>query len=430
MKTLMSDATVSGHAWWGRARHARKAILSLVAATIALVASASPARAQSCGSDINGDGVVDMMDLAILLGDWGTTAAPTIGSVSPSFGSLLGGTVITITGTSLCATSSVTVGGVACTDVTVLSGTQVQAATPPGSAGPVSVAVTTPGGTTTASNAYFRSSLAWATVLEPLPDPAVVTNESLRNAIVATGLPWRVRDNTSQIEMLLVPPGTFTMGCSPSDQYGCWSDENPVHAVTLTNAYYVSRCEVTQAEWTGVMGTNPSSFTPAYGLPGSINRPVETVSWNSIQAFLSATGLRLLTEAEWEYAYRAGTTTALHSMPGFPTGTNDDGLVGLIAWQFTNSGFQPHVVGGKAANALGLHDMAGNVGEWVSDWYSDTYYASSPAVNPTGPATGTLRVTRGGNWYTDSLHARASSRVPLPPTYTDSDFGVRVARNP
>ena len=118
------------------------------------------------------------------------------------------------------------------------------------------------------------------------------------------------------------------------------------------------------------------------------NRPVEAVSWNTIQGFLSATGMRLPTEAEWEYAYRAGTTTAFHGWAGQPAGTNDDSLVGNIAWYSSNSGGQTRPVGGKAANGFGLHDMAGNVWEWVSDWYGSSYYASSPLEDPQGPTSG------------------------------------------
>jgi formylglycine-generating enzyme required for sulfatase activity len=275
--------------------------------------------------------------------------------------------------------------------------------------------------------------LPWATVLEFAPNPAVVTSGSLRKAIASTGLPWRVRDNSSQIEMLLVPPGTFNMGCSASNQFGCFSEENPVHAVTLTNAFYLGRYEVTQAQWTARMGSNPSNFqsasaqVPAAEVP---NRPVETVSWNTIQGFLSATGLRLPTEAEWEYAYRAGTTTAFHSMPGFPNGTNDDAQVGNIAWFSSNSASQTRPVGGKAANALGLHDMAGNVWEWVNDRYSPTYYASSPSTNPPGPATGAGHVLRGGSWDNDTGSLRSSDRVSYTPGGTFSSVGFRVARAP
>jgi formylglycine-generating enzyme required for sulfatase activity len=362
---------------------------------------------------------------------------PTISAVSPTFGSTAGGTAITITGTNLDGTTSVTVGGVAATAVSVVSATTVTAVTPAGRAGAKTVSVTTPGGTANLTSGFTYGSVgtpSWATLIEALPDPAVVTNATLRNAIISTGLAWRVRDNASQIEMLLVPPGTFNMGCSASNQWSCSTIENPVHAVALTNAYYIGRYEVTQAEWTAVTGSNPSSFRHSANSP---SRPVEQVTWNTIQGFLSTTGLRLPTEAEWEYAYRAGTTTAFHSMPGFPSGTNDDTQVGSIAWFFTgncSSGAmcETHPVGQKAANALGLHDMAGNVSEWVNDWFSETYYASSPSANPMGPSSGTARVLRGGNWGNGggSVGLRSSHRDYGPPGLTFNFYGFRVARNP
>ncbi len=277
--------------------------------------------------------------------------------------------------------------------------------------------------------------LPWATVLEASPDPAVVTSAALRDAIVATGYPWRVRDNASQIEMLLIPQGSFDMGCSASDDYNCMSWENPVHAVTLTQPFYVGRYEVTQAEWTSTMGSNPSWWTAAHGYPGPDTRPVEMVSWNMIQGFLSATGLRLLTEAEWEYAYRAGTTTAFHSGPGFPNGTNDDSLVATIAWYYMGpcpptGQCQTHAVGGKAPNGFGLHDMSGNVAEWVSDWYSPTYFASSPSSDPTGPESGTYRSVRGGSWFDYTQSQRSSDRGSVLPATKYSILGFRVARTP
>ncbi len=278
----------------------------------------------------------------------------------------------------------------------------------------------------------------WATTLTYLPDPAVVTNATLRSAIIATGYPWRVRDNGTGIEMLLVPPGTFDMGCSASNVYGCSSDESPVHSVTLTNAFYLGRYEVTQAQWQAKMGSNPSSFqsasaeVPAAQVP---NRPVERVSWNTIQNFLSATGMRLPTEAEWEYAYRAGTTTAFYGFTGYLNGTNDDTLVGNIAWYYTGnctSGAycQTRPVGGKAANGFGLHDMAGNVFEWVNDWYGSTYYSSSPSTNPLGPASGSYRVLRGGSWYVFANDVRSSDRDDYAPDYAGNFIGFRVARAP
>ena len=285
--------------------------------------------------------------------------------------------------------------------------------------------------------AWGRCPLIWATVLEFAPDPAVVTDVALRDAIVATELPWRVRDNASQIEMLLVPPGTFAMGCSPSASAGCAGHENPVHAVTLTNASYLGRYEVTQAQWTAVMGSNPSGFylpsdlVPADQVP---LRPVEAVSWNAIEEFNAETGLRLPTEAEWEHAFRAGTTTAFHSFAGYPNGTDDDTLVGNIAWWGGgfggNSGSETRPVGQRQPNALGLHDMSGNVSEWVNDWWSSDYYQSSPSTDPPGPSTGEYRSVRGGHWNSPIHECRASYRGAHSPTMVLSITGFRVARSP
>jgi formylglycine-generating enzyme required for sulfatase activity len=235
--------------------------------------------------------------------------------------------------------------------------------------------------------------------------------------------------------MLVVPPGTFNMGCSASNQYACASDgrESPVHAVTLTNAFYLGRYEVTQAQWTAVMGSNPSIFVNASAeVPaGQVSlRPVDSVSWNMIQVFNTSTDLRLPTEAEWEYACRAGTTTAFHSFLGSPNGTNDDTLLGNIMWSSSSSVSQTRPVGGKQANALGLHDMSGNVWEWVNDWYGSTYYQSSPSTNPPGPATGTSRVLRGGSWDFSSDYGRSSNRVSntLDNVYVSNGF--RAAKTP
>jgi formylglycine-generating enzyme required for sulfatase activity len=203
--------------------------------------------------------------------------------------------------------------------------------------------------------------------------------------------------------------------------------------VTLTNAFYMGRYEVTQARWTARMGSNPSYFqsasaeVPAAQVP---NRPVDTVSWTTIQGFLTATGMRLPTEAEWEYAYRAGMTTAFHGWPAQTAGTNDDTLVGNIAWFEGTSNGQTRPVGGKAPNGFGLHDMAGNVWEWVNDWYSVTYYASSPSTNPPGPESGSFRAMRGGKWGSESRLLRSSYRLYLSPGLAGYLVGFRVARAP
>jgi formylglycine-generating enzyme required for sulfatase activity len=137
--------------------------------------------------------------------------------------------------------------------------------------------------------------------------------------------------------------------------------------------------------------------------------------------------MRLPTEAEWEYAYRAGTTTAFHAMPGYPNGTNDDGLVGNIAWGWSGDG-QTRPVGGKLANGYGLHDMAGNVWEWVNDWYGG--YPADFQTDPTGPASGSHRIFRGGSWNGGTNDLRASSRYVDTPGVAYNNVGFRVARAP
>jgi formylglycine-generating enzyme required for sulfatase activity len=358
---------------------------------------------------------------------------PTLTLVSPPSGPTTGGTTITLTGTNLTGATSVAVGGSAATNVQVVNSTTVTAVTPVGTAGPRDVTVMTPGGTATRTGGFVYGVPSWATLVETAPDPAIVTDAALRAAIAAAGYAWRVRDNATQIEMVLIPPGSFEMGCSPSKWWGCTSAESPVHTVTLTQPFYMGRYEVTQAQWTAQMESNPSNFqsasaqVPAEQVP---NRPVEQVSWDMIQGFLSATDMRLPTEAEWEYAYRAGTTTAFHSMPGYPNGTNDDNQLGTIAWFSSNSESQTRPVGQKAGNGFGLHDMGGNVWEWVNDWGSESYYASSPSVNPPGPSSGTFRVLRGGSWVLNSYYCRSSLRFGLNPSVDNSDLGFRVAREP
>jgi formylglycine-generating enzyme required for sulfatase activity len=337
-----------------------------VCPAVAVCLLALPAMAQSCLGDLNADRTVTGADLGILLGQWGQTGS----------GDLDGNGII---------------GGA---DLGLLLG--VWGACP----------VTVP---------------SWATLVEAQPDPAVVTNATLREAITASGLAWRVRDTATQMEMLLVPPGAFTMGCTASTGWGCFSWEYPTHAVTLTQSFYMGRYEVTQSQWVAKMGSNPSYFQGA-AFPDAANRPVELVSWTTIQGYLSATGLRLPSQAEWEYACRASTTTA------FNNGSSDDATVGTIAWYLSNSGGQTHAVGGKAANALGLHDMAGNVWEWVNDWFGG--YSSYAQTNPLGPVSGSSRAYRGGGWSDNTDYVRSSCRIQLLPGSAYRAIGFRVARSP
>jgi len=259
---------------------------------------------------------------------------------------------------------------------------------------------------------------SWATVLEAAPNPQVMTNPVLRAAITATNLAWRVRDNVTGIEMLLVPPGTFQMGSSPGDPLG-FPDEFPVRTVTLTRAFYLGRFETTQSQWVARMGSNPSYFQgPSY--PDASQRPVDQVTWNAIQGFLASSGMRLPTEAEWEFACRAGTTT-----PTYATGNQ---ALADIAWYSANAGGQTHAVGEKAGNALGFHDMLGNVWEWTADWYGP--YSAGAQTDPVGNATGTQRALRGAPWIHDESYCRVSKRGGYWPDSTQNLFGFRVARNP
>ena len=269
----------------------------------------------------------------------------------------------------------------------------------------------------------------WATVIQWSPDPSVVASHELRSRIIATGQPWRVRDTGSGIEMLLVPPGMFEMGCSASSQSACAALESPVHLVRIERPFYLGRFEVTQSQWTRLMGSNPSQFQ---GGPGYLSQPVDSVTWEMTQGFLERTAMRLPSEAQWEYACRAGTTTAFHAMPAAPNGTNSEGLLSTIAWYGNGSGSgTTQMVGLKAGNGLGFHDMSGNVWEWVRDWYDGGYYTTSPGIDPPGPASGAFRVARGGGFTDGAFYQRSSCRHTIQPggsaLYT---VGFRVARDP
>jgi formylglycine-generating enzyme required for sulfatase activity len=219
--------------------------------------------------------------------------------------------------------------------------------------------------------------------------------------------------------MLLVPPGAFQMGCTDESPGGCTSAELPVHTVTLTNPVYLGRFEITQGQFLNTMNFNPAFFSIWWYSPGM---PVEQVTWDSIQGYLARTGFRLPTEAEWEFACRAGTTTAFYN------GSNDDTGLGSLGWYVGNSIGLTHGVGEKQPNRLGFYDMAGNVWEWVSDFYGP--YSAEAQVNPTGAMSGT-RVLRGGSFTDGSGSLRSSSRMAASPDVLYyRNGGFRVARNP
>jgi len=348
--------------------------------------------------------------------------APVVTTISPLVGPVSGGTPVMIKGANLMNATAVSIGGVPASSFAVVDSGTVMAVTPPGLAGTASVSVTTPGGTSTRANAfgYYQPPASWYTTIEAAPDPAVVTGASVREAILATGLPWRVRDNLTQIEMLLIPAGAFVMGGSPSVNFVALASELPAHTVTISMPFYIGRYEVTQGQWTAIMALNPSA---QQGYADSNLRPVENVTWPRAQAFNQAAGFRLPTEAEWEYACRAGTSTAFHN------GSND-GAVGVIAWYYLNANWETRPVGQLEPNLFGLYDMSGNAAEWVKDWYSNTYYASSPAVDPQGPATGVYRISRGGQAGTITRWLRSAARWADEPELPYLNTGFRVVREP
>jgi formylglycine-generating enzyme required for sulfatase activity len=217
------------------------------------------------------------------------------------------------------------------------------------------------------------------------------------------------------MEFISIPPGEFVMGCSQGDGE-CDDAERPAHRARITKGFEIGKYEVTQAQWEAVMGSNPSEFKGA-------DRPVENVSWEDAQQFLSRLNARgdgyryrLPTEAEWEYAARAGTTGKYY------------GELDEIAWYDGNSGGRTHPVGQKKPNAWGVYDMSGNVWEWCSDWYDENYYGNSPGADPRGPASGQARSLRGGSWSFSLRSLRVSSRYRAQPFYQINDFGFRCVR--
>jgi len=233
--------------------------------------------------------------------------------------------------------------------------------------------------------------------------------------------------NSIGMKLALIPAGEFMMG-SPESEEGRNGDEGPQHRVRITRAFYLGTTEVTQGQWESVMGTKPWSGK-FYVKEGS-DYAATYVGWEDAVKFcrkLSAKEgkeYRLPTEAEWEYACRAGTTTAYHFGA-------DASRLGDYAWYHDNA-FNveeryAHQVGQKRPNGWGLYDMYGNVWEWCADWYDDEYYANSPADDATGPASGSNRVSRGGCWSFHAGNCRSSHRDGDWPDCRSSGLGFRVA---
>lgn len=217
-----------------------------------------------------------------------------------------------------------------------------------------------------------------------------------RNVITVNGIEFAFR---------WCPAGTFRMG-SPTSEDGRGNSETQ-HQVTLTKGFWMMETEVTQKQWQAIMGYNPSSFI-------GDDLPVEQVSWNECQEFCEKTGLTLPTEAQWEYACRAGTTGAF-------AGNLDE-----MAWYDSNSGGKTHSVGTKKANAWGLYDMHGNVCEWCQDWYGD--YPGGSVTDPTEPSTDSSRVIRGGSWINLAWDCRSAFRFSNYPEIRFYNLGFRCVR--
>jgi formylglycine-generating enzyme len=199
-----------------------------------------------------------------------------------------------------------------------------------------------------------------------------------------------------------IPPGTFHMGCSAKDK-SCEASEKPMHEVTLTKGFWIGQTEVTQSAYKRVTGKN-ASYSKGDLLP------VQNITWTDAEAYCKAAGMRLPTEAEWEYA--AGDITDPPE---------------VIAWYKASSDGHPHPVAEKKANQYHLYDMIGNVWEWTADWYSKDYYQDQAVENPTGPKSGTQRSQRGGSWLSAASTVRVTHRAPAAPNNRDQDNGVRCA---
>ena len=231
------------------------------------------------------------------------------------------------------------------------------------------------------------------------------------------------KELSEEMEFIRIPAGTFQMG---SNSKHAFSDERPQMQVRISREFEIGKYEVTQSEWSAVMGLNPSTKVCA-------RCPVTNVSWNDVQKFIrilnEAAGkgglFRLPTEAEWEYAARAGSRTDTYA-GDIRKRSGKDPVVEGIAWYDENSGGGPHPVGGKRANAWGLHDMLGNVWEWVEDWYGD--YPGGRVTDPTGPGSGSRRVARGGGWISVARDCRAAHRLIAGPGARNYALGFRLVR--
>ncbi len=241
------------------------------------------------------------------------------------------------------------------------------------------------------------------------PTPIITQSADQKNVTDSIGM-----------EFVLIPAGEFDMG-SPANEAGRYDNEGPVHHVKLASAFYMGKYEVTQKQWRDVMGTSPSYFK-------GDNLPVEQVSWNDVQDFIKklnekegANKYRLPTEAEWEYAARAGTTTR------YSFG-DDESKLGDYAWYRENSGGKTHEVGQKKPNPWGLYDIHGNVREWVQDKYHHDYNGA-PTDGNAWEGDGSVRVGRGGSWGSFAGNCLSANRRLDDPGNRYRVLGFRLLRD-
>jgi formylglycine-generating enzyme required for sulfatase activity len=241
---------------------------------------------------------------------------------------------------------------------------------------------------------------------------------------------YRAAEFPQPANLVFIPPGTFRMG-SPTTEADRWAQEGPQTEVILPRGFWIGRYEVTQAEYETVTGTNPSAF------PGDPNRPVETVNWfeatdycerltqreRGLGRIPANTQYRLPSEAEWEYACRAWTSTR------FSYGEDPDyANLSDYAWYFDNRRSSTQPVGQKLPNPWGIHDLHGNVWEWCQDWLAP--YPGGVVIDPQGPLSGVERVFRGGGWSFAAFYARSAHRWGFSPDVRGNGLGLRVVLAP
>ena len=270
---------------------------------------------------------------------------------------------------------------------------------------------------------FRQVSIVVAVFLAALANPTILTAQESKPADHKTKDPPKELTvdlgKGVKLELVLVPAGEFMMG-SPESDKDAFSDERPQHRVRITKAFYLGKYEVTGEQWKAVMGTNPGSSK------GS-RHAVDQVTWEDCQTFLGKLNAKvesgkfqLPSEAQWEYACRAGSTTKYFF-------GDDPAQLGDYAWYEKNSGGKAHAVGEKKPNAWGLYDMHGNSWEWCADWYEGGYYAKSPVDDPRGPLTGLGHVGRGGGRTAIARLCRSAVRYNFAPNYSDYNLGLRVA---